>query len=119
MSKRSGGRKQQQQQQQRLPTIQHVRVSVNGTVYENEVEPRLLLVHYLRDVLGLTGTHVGCETSICGACTILLDGQTVKSCTMFAVQAAGANITTIEGLAANGDLHPVQEGFWEHHGLQC
>ena len=98
---------------------QAISINVNGTDHTAEVEPRLLLVHYLRDVLGLTGTHVGCETSICGACTVLLDGQAVKSCTMFAVQAAGANITTIEGLATNGDLHPVQEGFWEHHGLQC
>jgi aerobic carbon-monoxide dehydrogenase small subunit len=98
---------------------QAISINVNGVDHTAEVEPRLLLVHYLRDVLGLTGTHVGCETSICGACTVLVDGQTVKSCTMFAVQAAGANITTIEGLAANGDLHPVQEGFWEHHGLQC
>src|SRR5438876_9027483 len=96
-----------------------IRVKINGIDREAEVEPRLLLVHYVRDVLGLTGTHVGCETSICGACTVLIDGQAVKSCTMFAVQASGANITTIEGLAANGDLHPVQEGFWEHHGLQC
>jgi len=75
--------------------------------------------HYLRDVLGLTGTHVGCETSLCGACTVLLDGQAVKSCTIFAVQADGASITTVEGLATNGELHPVQEGFWERHGLQC
>ena len=94
-------------------------INVNGVDRTDEVEPRLLLVHYLRDVLGLTGTHVGCETSICGACTILLDGQAVKSCTVLAVQADGSNITTIEGLATNGDLHPVQEGFWEHHGLQC
>ena len=98
---------------------QAIGVNVNGVDHKAEVEPRLLLVHYLRDVLGLTGTHVGCETSICGACTVLLDGQAMKSCTMFAVQADGANITTIEGLAANGDLHPMQEGFWEHHGLQC
>ena len=94
-------------------------INVNGVDRTDEVEPRLLLVHYLRDVLGLTGTHIGCETSICGACTILLDGQAVKSCTMLAVQADGSNVTTIEGLARNGDLHPVQEGFWEHHGLQC
>lgn len=94
-------------------------VSVNGVAQENEVEPRLLLVHYLRDVLGLTGTHVGCETSLCGACTVMLNGQAVKSCTMFAVQADGASITTIEGFATNGELHPVQEGFWERHGLQC
>jgi len=98
---------------------QAIGVNVNGVDHKAEVEPRLLLVHYLRDVLGLTGTHVGCETSICGACTVLLDGQAMKSCTMFAVQADGANITTIEGLAVNGDLHPMQEGFWEHHGLQC
>ena len=94
-------------------------ISVNGVAYQHEVEPRLLLVHYLRDVLGLTGTHIGCETSLCGACTIVIDGLAVKSCTMFAVQADGAEITTIEGLATNGQLHPVQEGFWERHGLQC
>ena len=98
---------------------QAISINVNGVDHHDEVEPRLLLVHYLRDVLGLTGTHIGCETSICGACTVLLDGQAVKSCTMFAVQANGTNITTIEGLAANGKLHPVQEGFWEKHGLQC
>ena len=96
-----------------------VRINVNGTTHETEVEPRLLLVHYLRDTLGLTGTHVGCETSLCGACTVAVDGQAVKSCTMFAVQADGAEITTIEGLARDGELHPVQEGFWERHGLQC
>jgi len=98
---------------------QAISINVNGTDHSSEVEPRLLLVHYLRDVLGLTGTHVGCETSLCGARTIMLEGQAVKSCTMLAVQADGANVTTIEGMAANGDLHPVQEGFWEHHGLQC
>jgi carbon-monoxide dehydrogenase small subunit len=96
-----------------------INVSVNGVAHKTEVEPRLLLVHYLRDVLGLTGTHVGCETSLCGACTVMLDGQAVKSCTMFAVQADGTRITTIEGLAKNGELHPVQQGFWERHGLQC
>ena len=96
-----------------------INVTVNGVAHHSEVEPRLLLVHYLRDVLGLTGTHVGCETSICGACTVILDGQAAKSCTMFAVQADGASLTTIEGMAAGGDLHPVQEGFWEQHGLQC
>src|ERR1700730_1715135 len=96
-----------------------ISINVNGVDYEHEVEPRLLLVHYLRDVLNLTGTHVGCETSLCGACTILLDDQAVKSCTMFAVQAAGATVKTIEGLATNGNLHPLQEGFWERHGLQC
>jgi carbon-monoxide dehydrogenase small subunit len=98
---------------------QAISINVNGVDHTDEVEPRLLLVHYLRDVLDLTGTHVGCETSICGACTVLVDGQAVKSCTMFAVQADGSNMTTIEGLATNGTLHPVQEGFWEKHGLQC
>jgi carbon-monoxide dehydrogenase small subunit len=96
-----------------------VAVTVNGRSYSHNVEPRLLLVHYLREVLGLTGTHIGCETSLCGACTVLLNGQAVKSCTVLAVQADGADITTIEGLATNGKLHPVQEGFWEEHGLQC
>jgi aerobic carbon-monoxide dehydrogenase small subunit len=96
-----------------------ITLNVNGTAQRSEVEPRMLLVHYLRDALGLTGTHVGCETSICGACTVLVDGQSVKSCTMFAVQADGASVTTIEGMAVNGSLHPVQEGFWEQHGLQC
>jgi carbon-monoxide dehydrogenase small subunit len=96
-----------------------VSVTVNGKQYSNEVEPRLLLVHYLRDVLGLTGTHIGCDTSQCGACTILLNGDAVKSCTVLAVQADGAEITTIEGLAKDGELHPIQEGFWEMHGLQC
>jgi carbon-monoxide dehydrogenase small subunit len=96
-----------------------ITVTVNGVAHHDEVEPRLLLVHYIRDVLGLTGTHVGCETSICGTCTVILDGQSAKSCTMFAVQADGASVTTIEGMAASGDLHVVQEGFWEQHGLQC
>ena len=97
----------------------NVEVTINGERHSHDVEPRLLLVHYLRDVVGLTGTHVGCETSLCGACTVMLDGQAVKSCTLLAVQANGAEITTIEGLAENGKLHPVQEGFWECHGLQC
>jgi carbon-monoxide dehydrogenase small subunit len=96
-----------------------ISLSVNGVGHQHEVEPRLLLVHYLRDVLGLTGTHIGCETSLCGACTVMLDGQAVKSCTVLAVQADGAQITTIEGLMKNGELHPMQEGFWERHGLQC
>lgn len=96
-----------------------ISIDVNGVGNQHEVEPRLLLVHYLRDTLGLTGTHIGCETSLCGACTVFIDGQAVKSCTMFAVQADQSSITTIEGLAKNGDLHPVQEGFWERHGLQC
>ena len=95
------------------------RVHLNGTWREDDVEPRLLLVHYLREVAGLTGTHIGCETSICGACTVLLNGEAVKSCTLFAVQADGAEITTIEGLATDGKLHPLQQGFWEEHGLQC
>jgi carbon-monoxide dehydrogenase small subunit len=96
-----------------------VRVRVNGTFYERQVEPRLLLVHFLRDTLGLTGTHVGCDTSQCGACTIHFDGQAVKSCTMLAVQADGHEITTIEGLARDGELHPLQQAFWDNHGLQC
>jgi carbon-monoxide dehydrogenase small subunit len=96
-----------------------INIRVNGAAHQHEIEPRLLLVHYLRDVLGLTGTHIGCETSICGACTVMVDGKSVKSCTMFAVQVDGAEVKTIEGLAANGDLHPVQQGFWEQHGLQC
>jgi carbon-monoxide dehydrogenase small subunit len=96
-----------------------ISVTVNGKSFRHEVEPRLLLVHYLRDVLGLTGTKVGCDTSQCGACTVLLDGVSVKSCTLLAVQADGAEILTIEGLAQDGAFHPVQEGFWEKHGLQC
>src|SRR5881398_1222855 len=98
---------------------QAISINVNGVDHHDDVEPRLLLVHYLRDLLGLTGTHIGCETSICGACTVLLDGEAVKSCTLFAVQAEDCEVTTIEGLATNGKLHPVQEGFWEKHGLQC
>jgi aerobic carbon-monoxide dehydrogenase small subunit len=96
-----------------------VRVKVNGREQEAEVEPRLLLVHFIRDVLGLTGTHVGCDTTNCGACTVLLDGHPVKSCTVFAVQADGHGIRTIEGVAQDGRLHPLQEGFKEEHGLQC
>ncbi|HET8628097.1 MAG TPA: (2Fe-2S)-binding protein [Thermomicrobiales bacterium] len=98
---------------------QQITLTVNGTTHTDEVEPRLLLVHYLRDTLGLTGTHIGCDTSQCGACTILLDGRAVKSCTIFAVQADGGEAMTIEGLAQGGQLHPIQEGFWEEHGLQC
>jgi carbon-monoxide dehydrogenase small subunit len=98
---------------------EQITVTVNGTTYKREVEPRLLLVHFLRDVLGLTGTNVGCETSLCGACTVIMDGESVKSCTQLAVQADGSSIMTIEGLAQNGTLHPIQEGFWEEHGLQC
>jgi carbon-monoxide dehydrogenase small subunit len=96
-----------------------VRLSVNGEPREAQVEPRLLLVHFLRDTLGLTGTHVGCDTSNCGACTVHLNGEAVKSCTVLAVQADGAEVTTIEGLGQDGALHPLQEAFWEHHGLQC
>ena len=96
-----------------------ISVTVNGRNYQEEVEPRLLLVDFLRDVLGLTGTHVGCDTSGCGACTIAVDGKAVKSCTLLAVQADGASVTTIEGLASNGELHPLQQGFHEEHGLQC
>jgi len=99
--------------------MSRVSITVNGKVYEREVEPRLLLVHFLRENLGLTGTHIGCDTSQCGACTILLDKEAVKSCTMFAVQTDGRSLTTVEGLAKDGTLHPVQEGFWEEHGLQC
>ncbi|KRT73532.1 MAG: (2Fe-2S)-binding domain-containing protein, carbon-monoxide dehydrogenase small subunit [Candidatus Rokubacteria bacterium CSP1-6] len=96
-----------------------IKVTINGVGYSHEVEPRLLLVHYIRDVVGLTGTHIGCDTSQCGACTIMLNGMAVKCCTMLAVQADGAEILTIEGLAKDGQLHPIQEGFWEKHGLQC
>ena len=96
-----------------------VTIKVNGVEQKHEVEPRTLLVHFLRDQCKLTGTHVGCETSICGACTVLLNGQAVKSCTLLAVQADNTEVTTIEGMATNGKLHPVQEGFWQCHGLQC
>jgi carbon-monoxide dehydrogenase small subunit len=96
-----------------------VSMTVNGSTQENDVEPRLLLVFYLREVLGLTGTKIGCDTTSCGACTVLLDGESVKSCTMFAVQAEGASITTIEGLATDGEFHKVQQAFHDHHGLQC
>ena len=96
-----------------------IAVTVNGTTHRHEVEARLLLVYYLREVLALTGTHIGCDTTSCGACTIIMNGQAVKSCTLLAVQADGAQILTVEGLAQNGTLHPIQEGFWEEHGLQC
>jgi len=98
---------------------QSVTITINGVKHTHEVEPRLLLVHFIRELAGLTGTHVGCDTSQCGACTITMNGQAVKSCTLFAVQATGANIMTIEGLAKDGELHPIQQGFWEKHGLQC
>jgi aerobic carbon-monoxide dehydrogenase small subunit len=96
-----------------------IHLKVNGVEQKSEVEPRMLLVHYLRDELHLTGTHVGCDTSQCGACTVMLNGQAVKSCTVLAVQASGSEVTTVEGLAPEGKLHPIQEGFWEKHGLQC
>ena len=97
----------------------HVSMTVNGKVRKGNVEPRLLLVHFLREQLLLTGAHVGCDTSQCGACTVLIDGRSAKTCTIFAVQADGSDITTIEGLAKDGQLHPLQEGFWQEHGLQC
>jgi aerobic carbon-monoxide dehydrogenase small subunit len=96
-----------------------IRVTINGVPYERAVESRLLLVHFLRDHLRLTGTHIGCDTTHCGACTVILDGEPVKSCTVLAVQADGANIRTVEGLEQDGKLHPIQEGFWQEHGLQC
>jgi len=96
-----------------------ITVTVNGQRHVGEVEPRQLLVHFLRESLGLTGTHVGCDTSNCGACTVHLDGDAVKSCTVLAVQADGAEVTTIEGMSTDGELHPLQAAFWEHHGLQC
>jgi carbon-monoxide dehydrogenase small subunit len=96
-----------------------IRVNVNGREHERTVEPRLLLVHFLREELGLTGTHIGCESSVCGACTVMLEGRSVKSCTVLAVQANGKKVETVEGLASNGDLHAVQEAFWNEHGLQC
>jgi carbon-monoxide dehydrogenase small subunit len=98
---------------------QKISLKVNGVDHELMVDPRLLLVHCLRDVLGLTGTHIGCETSHCGACTVHLDGKAIKSCSLFAVQGDGREITTVEGLEQNGTLHPIQEGFWQEHGLQC
>jgi carbon-monoxide dehydrogenase small subunit len=100
-------------------TTTHVQLTVNGTVREADVEPRLLLVHLLRDVFGLTGTHTGCDTSNCGACTVNVNGRTAKSCTMLAVQASGATVTTIEGMEQGGKLHPLQQAFWDCHGLQC
>jgi carbon-monoxide dehydrogenase small subunit len=99
--------------------LRRITCAVNGVQREAEVEPRQLLVYFLRETLGLTGTNVGCDTSSCGACTVMVDGKTVKSCTMLAVQADGTEITTIEGLASNGELHPLQEAFRQHHGLQC
>jgi carbon-monoxide dehydrogenase small subunit len=97
----------------------NINLTINGKSYSQDVEPRLLLIHFLRDVAGLTGTHMGCETSLCGACTVELNGKAIKSCTMFAVQANGGEILTVEGLANDGKLDPVQEAFWNEHGLQC
>jgi len=97
----------------------NINLTINGKTHSHDVEPRLLLIHYLREVVGLTGPHVGCETSLCGACTVEVDGKAVKSCTMFAVQADGAKVTTIEGLAVEGKLHAMQEAFWNEHGAQC
>ena len=96
-----------------------IKVAVNGQEHERSVEPRMLLVHFLREKLGLTGTHIGCESSVCGACTVMLEGRSVKSCTVLAVQADGKSVETVEGLAQNGDMHAIQEGFWNEHGLQC
>jgi carbon-monoxide dehydrogenase small subunit len=96
-----------------------VAITVNGRLRKAHLEPRTLLVHFLRENLNLTGTHIGCDTTQCGACTVLVDGRAVKSCTVFAAQADGSEVTTIEGLAKNGELHPLQQGFWEEHGLQC
>lgn len=97
----------------------NITLNINGKSYSHDVEPRLLLIHYLREVAGLTGPHIGCETSLCGACTVEVNGRAIKSCAMFAVQADGANMVTIEGLAVNGKLHAMQEAFWNEHGAQC
>jgi aerobic-type carbon monoxide dehydrogenase small subunit (CoxS/CutS family) len=99
--------------------LRHISVTVNGTPHEADVEPRQLLVYFIRETVGLTGTNVGCDTSTCGACTVLLDGRSVKSCTLLSVQADGREVTTIEGMAQDGQLHPIQQAFHEHHGLQC
>lgn len=96
-----------------------VKFTINGKLRRDDIDSRMLLVHYLRDVAGLSGTHVGCETTLCGACTVLLDGKAVKSCTVLAAMADGGTVTTVEGLSHDGKLHPIQEGFWEEHGLQC
>ena len=102
-----------------MANTHHVRIELNGVAKEAGVDPRLLLVHFIRDVAGITGTHLGCDTTSCGACTVLLDGRPIKSCTFFAVQADGRRIQTVEGLAHDGKLHPIQEGFHQEHGLQC
>ena len=100
-------------------SLQHVSVVINGKEYQADVEPRLLLVHFIREVANLTGTHVACDTTNCGACTVLFNGKSVKSCTMFAVQADGGEVLTVEGLAKDGELHPIQKAFWDHHAQQC
>lgn len=102
-----------------VPAKVAISLTINGVTHSSDVEPRTLLVHYLRETLGLTGTHIGCDTTSCGACTVLIDGLAAKSCTVLAVQADGSDVTTIEGIGSEGNLHPVQEGFWEKHGLQC
>jgi carbon-monoxide dehydrogenase small subunit len=102
-----------------MMSTHHVTVTINGVAHEAAIEARLLLVHFLRETLNMTGTHIGCDTTSCGACTVLLNGKAIKSCTMFAVQADGSEITTVEGLSQNGALHPIQEGFTQNHGLQC
>ncbi|MCZ6905978.1 MAG: (2Fe-2S)-binding protein, partial [Deltaproteobacteria bacterium] len=102
-----------------MAATRRITININGVSTSHEVEPRLLLVHYIRDMVGLTGTHVGCETSVCGACTVMLNGAAIKSCTVLAVQADGEEVLTIEGLAQGEQLHPLQEAFWECHGLQC
>jgi carbon-monoxide dehydrogenase small subunit len=102
-----------------VPAKVAISLTINGVEHSSDVEPRTLLVHYLRETIGLTGTHIGCDTTSCGACTVLIDGLAAKSCTVLAVQADGSDVTTIEGIGSEGNLHPVQEGFWEKHGLQC
>jgi carbon-monoxide dehydrogenase small subunit len=102
-----------------MTATQHVKLTINGQAVEADIEPRLLLVHFIREVAGLTGTHIGCDTTSCGACTVLVDGVPAKSCTLLAVQADGAAVATVEGLEQGGVLHPVQEGFFQEHGLQC
>ena len=99
--------------------IERIKVTINGAVREAAIEPRMLLVHFIREVLGMTGTHIGCDTTTCGACTVVVDGKPIKSCTMFAVQANGRDVMTVEGLEKDGKLHPIQEGFHQEHGLQC
>src|SRR5574341_2233558 len=114
-----GVRENSQPERTNTMSTHHIKVTLNGQAYEADVEARTLLVHFIRETLGLTGTHIGCDTTSCGACTIMLNGKTVKSCTVFAVQADGGEVMTVEGLAQNGNLHPIQEGFMEKHGLQC